>query len=562
MLSTRSLHGALLALAALSVAACGSPVVGLECRDGFERCGLACYDLEVDNANCGGCNMACGEGQQCVAGACEFGYYADGGRIPDGGPDGGPNDGGNNRGDGGDGGDDMDARVADGGDAGDMDANLGDAAVRTDGGGGDAGLDARTADASNPIQIPDGATVLPDGAIILPDGAIFDPGAGDDGGTGLPDGAVSNPGGDAGSDDAGSDDAGESDSSLPPLPPPLCTGVGLPTDPLDCVCDLGQTKCYPKCVNTLTDHDNCTGCGIVCAADEYCNGVAGCALVCTPPLTLCNGQCVDFSNDDANCGGCNNACGSAAACIPDNATMMGQCVGEAVGHIVVIGHDMTVVTRPIRQMVGNAVFLAPRNPVRILAYDAATAVPSRVGVSLAIQQSSAAIGRAYTLTTADPTNVTQQLGDADVFVIETQQGATDLELQTLGAGWSTALHTFLFRGGVILLFDGGAGNNGTYQILNSATAPVVPPALTGVPLFDATGRQPLSQRILSLVAAADAIGAAVPTEYQSQLNTVGFTDVPSGFGTKTTVVVKDVLSANPPTVPPNLPVVIHTVTSQ
>jgi hypothetical protein len=384
----------------------------------------------------------------------------------------------------------------------------------------------------------------------------------------LPDGAIIHPG----VDDGGLGDGSTGDSGGTIVPPPLCTGPG---SQVDCVCDLGTTKCGLLCIDTNTDHDNCGGCvpatppqvpGVVCQPAEFCNGGV-CALICTPPLELCNGRCVNLDSDDANCRVCGLACGAAAACIE------GDCVGQAVGHVVVIGHDMTVVTRPIRQLVGNTVFLAPRTPVRVLAYDAATSLASRMGVSSAIQQSSTAIGRAYTFTIASPDSVTQQLGDADVFVIEVQQGATDLELLNLGAAWTAALHTFLFRGGVILLFDGGAGANaGTYQILKAATEGTAPAPV--VPLFDAIARVDIPQRILALVLAnaSDAVAAGVSTQYQSQGGTAGFVmnPMPAGsadagiVGGPGKVVVQDppLLMQMPATAPPNLPVVIHAVTVQ
>lgn len=505
-------------LTLLAAAGCGSPLVGLECLDGYEQCGSGCYDLTNDPNHCGGCDIACGSGLQCVSMQCSAGPQD--GSVPDGAlgdsalgdgslGDGGVSDGG-----------DIDARVDGGGDASDIDA-------RTDG-GGDAGpdIDARSDGA---VDVPDGATVLPDGAIVLPDGAIVDPVDGD----------------------ADVSDGGDPDAEIVVVPPVPCTGPGSPAD---CVCDLGQRKCGLTCVNILTDHDNCGGCGsddpsFICAPEEYCNGVDGCALICTPPLTLCNGACVDFQNDDSNCNGCGIACGAAAACIA------GDCVGEAVGHVVTIGHDMSAFNRPIRQMVGNAVFLAPRTPVRILAYDEYTSVASRSGASTAIQQSSTAIGRAYTLTTANPALVTEQLADADVFVIEPQQTATNQQLADLGSAWSNALRTFLFRGGVVLLFDGGGTNDGTYQVLKYATQ-------ASVPLFDATARVSIPQRILSLVRANDAVAGGVSTEYQSQGETVGFQINPSAVNPGV-VVIRDALPGVDGGAPPTgLPIVIHATTAQ
>lgn len=536
MLRRVILHSACVALVSF-LSGCGDPLVGLECLDGYQRCGNGCYALVNDRDHCGGCDIACGVAEMCVQSMCmPAGPTADAGDAGDGG---GGSEGGTDAGTDASRDADIDANL-DGGDASDldgggMDGSGGDA--RSDTGTGDANLDARTGDAT--LNLPDGAVLLPDGAILLPDGAIFDPG------------------------DGGDEDGSTGDSGVIVVPPPLCTGPGSPPD---CICDLGTTKCGNVCINTNTDPQNCGGCvpatppqvaGVACAADEYCNAGV-CSLICTPPLTLCGGLCVDFQQDDANCGMCGMACGSAAACIA------GDCVGQAVGHVVVVGHDMTVVTRPIRQIVANAVFLAPRTPVRVLAYDATTSLASRLGVNLAIQQGSTTIGRAYTLTTANPDSVTQQLGDADVFVIEVQQGATDTELLNLGALWSAALHTFLFRGGVILLFDGGPGMNaGTYQVLKAATEGVSPAPV--VPLFDATARVDITQRILGLVLAnaSDAVAAGVSTEYQSQGGTVGFVIDPMAVNPGK-VVVQDPpsLMQMPATTPPNLPVVIHAVTVQ
>lgn len=543
---------ACVALASLALAGCGSPVVGLECLDGYTRCGSACYDLTSDSTNCGACYNDCGEGHYCGASMCMEGTFAPDGAIIHRGDgsvgDGSTTDGGVGDGSVGDG-------SVDSGGNGDGGPAVGDAGDDMDAsrdGGRDAGRDASDMDArtggDGSVRIPDGAVVLSDGAIILADGAVFDPGGNDGGGgsVGIPDGAVVlSDGAIILADGAVFDPGGD--------------GGGIIVPP---ACDLGQRECNGVCVNVDTDHENCGSCGNACMVSEVCSAGV-CAPLCTPPLVFCAGQCVDITSDDANCNGCGNACGAAAACILNTTSGLGECVGQAVGHVVVVGHDLSVLTRPIRQIVGNTVFLAKHNPVRVLVYDAATSVPSRVGVSSAIQQSSAAIGRAYSLTTADPLLVTEQLGDADVFVIETQQGASDLALSALGAGWSPALHTFLFRGGVILLFDGGTSSNaGTYQILAAATpaAPSTDPAL-----FVASGRELLSQRILNLVAPGDATGISVPTQYQSQGETVGFSDVPMGAGTGTTLVIQDMLSLTPtvpamPLVPAHLPVVIHNVT--
>jgi Stigma-specific protein, Stig1 len=487
-----------LCLALLVLAGCGSPLVGLECQDGYQRCGGSCYDFSSDEQHCGGCNISCNADQHCAASSCVAGPEPDAG---------------------------VDGSVADAGDA-NIDASQGD------GGGGEAGPNGTD---------PEGGT-LPDGAALDNDAT---PGDGSTGSTG--DGSTGSTGdGSTGSTGDGStgDGSTEDDGGVI-LPPVLCTGLDSPGD---CVCGIGLQKCSTtlSCVDLTNDNANCGACDNVCMAGTFCN-LGQCDLICSLPTTFCNGQCIDFASDDANCGSCGNACGAAAQCIDS------MCVGAAVGHVVAIGHDMSGVLRPaIRQLVGNSVFLAQRSPVRVLAYDAATSLASRTGVSNAIAAAAASVGRAYILTTAVPEIVTQQLGAADVFVIEPQQGATDAQLGAAGTMWSAALSDFVDRGGVVLMFDGGPDtgdmNQGTWQVLRAASAGT-PPA----PLLDIHGTTFLSQRILSNVRPGDAVAAGVSTEYQSQGVTVGF-DV-SGGALNHNLVIRDIAGTSPS----GLPVVVHVV---
>ena len=401
---------------------CGSPLVGLECRDGFVRCGAACYDLRSDALHCGACGNSCAAGESCVASACMPGDAG----VPDGGapdrsvPDGGPS--------------------ADAGEAGVVDE--------------DGGMDAQVSDAGAAAD-----AAAPSDAEIAGDGSS-------------PDGQV-------------------------PPAPVLCSGPGSPSD---CVCGLGQRKCGLVCVEALTDPSNCGACGVACDADEYC--AAGvCAARCDAPLTLCPllDLCINLDEDLNHCGSC-----TALPCAPGASCIEGSCVGRAVGHIVGIGHDMSASRAPMRTLVGNAVFLVRSAPVRVLVYDAKTAPAARLGVSTAIQTSAAALGRTYTLTPAVADQVSLQLSTADVFLIEAQHDATDVELSNLGQSWAVALDDFLSKGGVIVLFDAGGTNAGTFQILRAAG------------LLDVTSRIDIPRDQYVLHTPSDAIGAGIPSKYQSE----------------------------------------------
>ena len=85
----KSLHA--IAALALLLVACESPIVGLECREGFSLCGNSCVDLRSDFRNCGQCDKSCGR-FVCEEGSCSAE------QIRDAGVDGGPFDAGKDAG--------------------------------------------------------------------------------------------------------------------------------------------------------------------------------------------------------------------------------------------------------------------------------------------------------------------------------------------------------------------------------------------------------------------------------------------------------------------------------
>ncbi len=64
----------------LAILSACSPVVGAQCRGDLAQCGSECVDLDHDSRHCGGCFLACDDGQSCVLGAC-VGYPADDGGV-------------------------------------------------------------------------------------------------------------------------------------------------------------------------------------------------------------------------------------------------------------------------------------------------------------------------------------------------------------------------------------------------------------------------------------------------------------------------------------------------
>jgi hypothetical protein len=334
---------------------------------------------------------------------------------------------------------------------------------------------------------------------------------------------------DGGGQDDGSvgDDAGENlfpdagtfpDVSLPPV----CSGPG---SPVDCVCELGQLKCDDTCVEAANDELHCGSCGTICQPLEVC--AAGQCVDDCPAVGLssCGGECVDTSNDPDHCGSCTNACATGLCA-------NGECLGSTVGHVIVVGHDLSSSRGALRRLAGNAVFLPGGDPLRVLVYREFSTPAVGGGVNTVISSMATLEGRTPQTTEAESAlTVPFLLSQADVFVVAAQALATDDALVKAGESWGRAMREFVRLGGVIVLFDGGGDNLGTYQILDTAG------------LFEARSRTALDARPLTLVAPGDAVASFVQTTYASEGATVGFDSDES------TVVVRDPMSL--------LPVVIH-----
>ena len=113
-----------------------------------------------------------------------------------------------------------------------------------------------------------------------------------------------------------------------------------------CACADGTTFCESFCVgdictgecrNTMSDPDNCGGCGIQCRAGAGADGeqmravceYGSCRTICTPGTADCNDVIADgcetnTNSDPENCGGCGTKCDAAIG----QACVNGQCAVE------------------------------------------------------------------------------------------------------------------------------------------------------------------------------------------------------------------------------------------
>ena len=303
---------------------------------------------------------------------------------------------------------------------------------------------------------------------------------------------------DAAGMDGGIRDAAPSDAIMPDAPPRDAMRPDSGPPP----CDIGERLCMGECVRPDIDPMHCGDCTTVCGTDVFC--VDGdCTAMCDPPLTNCGGLCVDLTTDYENCGVCGRSC-------PSGICVDSACVDATFGHLVVIGHTYRNTNREMNRVAGNAVFLARGNPVRTLVYEGDADARSIAGVDRAVDQVAMRSGRSWVRFAGNADEIPFALGDAEAFLIYPQEGATNEALLDLGRMWSVALSSFVRRGGVIVVFDGPATHDGTYQVLEAAG------------LFAATGRIDVTDDVIDVVAPGDAVAVGVAASYRGETATMRF----------------------------------------
>jgi hypothetical protein len=299
-------------------------------------------------------------------------------------------------------------------------------------------------------------------------------------------------------DDAATDDAG--DDGVTPL---VCT------DP--------QIICNDQCVDPTLDPENCGDCNTICETGVCIDRVC---LVCATEETVCGRQCLNLSTDPDNCGGCDVPCMSGLC-------SNGQCEAAGTGRAIVIGHDYYKNRPAMNRILGNAVFLWPVNPVRLVVYEGAADQTAINGANGAITQVATATGRLYDLKVVSATEVPSALAAADVFLIYGQQGASNEDLLQLGQDWKAALTPFLQTGGTVILLDGDYDpqNAGTSQILSQAG------------LFDLARDALATNHVCTVIARGDALASGLPRTYLCEKNSTSF--VVNDTATTITPVVAD-----------------------
>jgi hypothetical protein len=472
---------------------CSGGVVGGECRRGFSVCDNHCVDLAVDTTHCGACGTTCGDGQSCIEGVCSPGPGAGGAGAASGGA-------------GASGHPDASVDAGSGGTSG----SGGDASIGAGGGSGAGGF---SGDASVEGGTGGGPTDAAAG-----NGGTASGGFGGAGGKGGVAGSGGT-GGAAGGSGAGGGTASDGGPDAATCPPPYDT-------PEHC------GNCFTHCTNPTP----------LCelGIESY-----QCVSLCTPPLVACGGKCVNTDNDENNCGRCGHRCASQIC-------QGGQCVGANAGHIVVFCADYRQKAQagsPQETLLGNAVFLSRRNPVRVFAYSEHTPANVVTAVNATIQSAAtAAVRTAPAITQATTaTAVSLQLNilDYDVLLVYDQPTAPAGYLGNVGSLWSSSIDAFVRAGGVVVVLAGDGGRAEMDDLLTNAglLAATAQTSITGNPVYN---RAP-----------ADAVGIGVLSTFRASRETCTFT-VPTSTDPSTVFVVTDTpLSAGSI----GAPVVVHRVLS-
>ena len=239
--------------------------------------------------------------------------------------------------------------------------------------------------------------------------------------------------------------------------------------------------------------------------------------------------CLVPTSDPDNCGTCGNRCVSGLC-------SMGVCQAMGAGHVVLIGHDYTNTRSGINNIVGNAVFLSVNDPVRVLAYEGTATGASIAGANSAIAQVSTSRGRGWTRTVLPPGTtgaaLTAALAANDVFLVYSQRGSSDADLDQLATDWNADLVNFVnAQGKAVVVLDSEAlpdpitalpVNDGTYRVL-------LDPSGLGTVLLNVTAQftidaSPMAANVaISVLSPGDAVAQRVPRMYRAEVNSVAFT---------------------------------------
>jgi hypothetical protein len=213
-------------------------------------------------------------------------------------------------------------------------------------------------------------------------------------------------------------------------------------------------------------HTSSTSASSGVGAGNSGSGASGGGPTCSNGETACGDLCTDTQVDSNNCGACGIAC-------PTEVCVDGFCQGATAGHNVVLGMGFESVAKgtPASILLGNAVFLAANEPVRVLEYKASSSLGSPSKVKTLLQNE--AKSRMRTLKFANETSwgeLGQMLSVStyDVLFVHNQDLADSGDLAEIGAGLNVPIGNFLAEGGVVVTLATATGTNEMDEFLTAS----------------------------------------------------------------------------------------------
>ncbi len=268
-------------------------------------------------------------------------------------------------------------------------------------------------------------------------------------------------GGDASIDAGDGGDADSYDGKADRFPPGDAQGDGTTGDGTT---GDGGDACTPP-YNTAAQCGDCfTKCVSPTGLCDLVDGGFACVPLCNPPLVECAGQCVDTNSDPQNCGKCGNVC-------PSGICQSGQCVGAVVGHVVTacMNYAQAFQNSPQTLLLGNAVFLPLKDPVRILAYEEFTPANVKAKVNQALSWAATAKTRTFAVTAAPTSNdVIANLSvlNYDTLLIYDQSGAPPGTLAAIGTSLAGPIDQFAKAGGTVVVLASAGGE--MHELIDNA----------------------------------------------------------------------------------------------
>jgi hypothetical protein len=262
---------------------------------------------------------------------------------------------------------------------------------------------------------------------------------------------------------------------------------------------------------------------------------SGTGFTCFAPLASCDGQCVNLATDADNCGGCGVACGPGIACV--DGACEGITGGASGGQAVVIAANYGDVALgdPEAVLLGNALFLHPSEPLRVLDYAEHVQIGSPALEIVTDLMGDEAIIRdrtvqAWTLPSDNQLHAALATDAFDVLLVRDQDGAPEDRLVQIGASWKQALASFMAKGGVVVVLGSTLGNNEMGAFLEKALG------------FETAFLHNVSSQSVTNVAPGDPLGWGVLPTFVTGAATAALPQA-AGSTAGVTVVVTDATSS-------------------